>query len=329
LENYKSFESNLYTHNVLPFDEIALRLFHFQAHHNPVYATFLQHLRVDSTQIRQLPDIPFMPVSFFKQHVLKTGVWEPETLFTSSGTTGQQTSRHYVRDLAFYLQHARRCFEHFFGPLTQYHFMALLPSYLERNNSSLIAMMDYFIRESQSPESGFYLYEHDKLLKDIARIRKDGTRKIILWGVSFALLDLAERGPLDLSDCLIFETGGMKGRRKEITRQELHQVLKDRLNATQIHSEYGMTELFSQAYSHGERFATPPWMRILIHEIGDPFNRGLVGKTGGINIIDLANFSTIAFLETEDSGRILEDGTLEIMGRLDNSDVRGCNLLVE
>lgn len=308
---------------------MALGLFRYQADHNPVYASFLRFLRIDPRDVNDVNAIPFMPVSFFKSQILRSGKWTPETQFTSSGTTGASTSTHYVRNLAFYRDHARRCFQYAFGGLGQFHFLALLPSYLERTHSSLITMIDYFIQASGSPASGFYLYNHEKLIQDIHALRRQHDRRIIIWGVSFALLDFAEKYSLDLSDCIIIETGGMKGRRKEITRQEMHATLHRQFNATRIHSEYGMTELFSQAYSAGSLFSTPPWMRVLIREIGDPFNKGLMGQTGGINIIDLANFDTVAFIETEDSGKMLPDGSFEILGRLDNSDIRGCNLLVE
>jgi len=206
--------------------------------------------------------------------------------------------------------------------------MALLPSYLEREGSSLIAMMDYFIRESASPFSNFYLNNTDQLLGDLECLRTDN-RKTILWGVSFALLDLIEKYELDLSHCLVFETGGMKGRRKEIIRAELHATLMERLNVTKIYSEYGMTELFSQAYtSGGQQFSCPPWMKVVARDVTDPFTLGLLGETSGINVIDLANWHTISFIETEDLGKVYADGSFEILGRLDNSDVRGCNLMM-
>jgi hypothetical protein len=270
-----------------------------------------------------------MPISFFKNHVIKTGNWDAENYFTSSGTTGSLTSTHYIADLNFYLAHAEACFTRFFGPLTNYHFLALMPSYLERGNSSLIAMIDSFIKKSQSEFSGFYLYEHDKLIEDIKHLQMEGSRKIVLWGVSFALLDLAEGYEPDLSGCLVFETGGMKGRRAEITRNQLHEQLKTGFNVDKIYSEYGMTELLSQAYTlGGDLFYPPPSMKIVIRDILDPFEKGLIGRVGGINVIDFANIHSIAFIETEDSGKIGEDGSFEVLGRLDNTDVRGCNLLV-
>jgi len=306
-----------------------LELFRFQANNNPVYKAFISHLSsIDPNQVKTLEDIPFLPISFFKTQAVQTGIWSPQTTFTSSGTTGSVTSRHAVRDLDFYLRNARHGFESFFGPLTDYHFLALLPSYLERQGSSLIAMMDYFIRESDSPWSAFYLHDQDKLLRDLQALRGD-PRKVILWGVSFALLDLAERHAQDLRPFMIFETGGMKGRKKEMTRQELHGLLMDAFQVDAIYSEYGMTELLSQGYTQGgTAFRGAPTVRVVGRDLTDPLRKGLLDETCGINVIDLANINTIAFIETEDIGRVFANGTFEILGRMDNSDVRGCNLLV-
>jgi phenylacetate-coenzyme A ligase PaaK-like adenylate-forming protein len=329
LDTFKSFESTLYSVNDQTFAHIALEVFRFQAINNPVYRAFIQNLSVDPAAVKRVEDIPFLPISFFKTHALQSGQWQPEVTFTSSGTTGATTSKHAVADLSFYQQHSQRCFEYFFGPLTDYHFLALLPSYLERQGSSLIAMMDHFIRNSNSGYSSYYLFQIDKLLDDLARLKTDTSRKVILWGVSFALLDLAEKFEIDLSHCLIFETGGMKGRRKEITRAELHATLTDRLKASHIYSEYGMTELLSQAYTQGEfQFKCPPWMKIIGRDITDPLSKGLLRETAGINVIDLANIQTVSFIETEDLGKIYPDGTFEVLGRMDNSDVRGCNLMI-
>ena len=269
-----------------------------------------------------------MPISFFKNHAIKTGEWIEQVCYTSSGTTGQLTSKHMLPDAAFYLKNAERCFSHFFGAIEDYHFLAYLPSYLERTGSSLIAMMDYFIKKSMSAYSGFYLYNETKLLDDLEALRSS-PKKTILWGVSFALLALAEKHTLDLSHCLIFETGGMKGRRKEITRQELHEKLARRFNVPVIYSEYGMTELFSQAYSSGSTFKCSPTMKVLARDITDPFLVGLYGETGALNVIDLANIHSIAFIETEDIGKVYQNGAFEVLGRVDNSDARGCNLLLE
>ncbi|MGC3948712.1 MAG: acyl transferase [Chryseolinea sp.] len=303
-----------------------MRLFRFQAQYNPVYKAFVQNLRTDVASIATVEQIPFMPISFFKDHTIKTGEWISEVVFTSSGTTGAATSRHHVASLDFYLRNAKRTFEYFFGSLTNYHFLALLPSYLERQGSSLIAMMDYFISESQSGRSGFYLYDVDKLMRDLKEIHD--SRTVVLWGVSFALLDLAENHPGRLG-AMLFETGGMKGRRRELTREELHQTLTRAFDVNIIHSEYGMTELLSQAYTRGgSRFNSPPWMRIIGRDITDPLTKGLLNETAGINVVDLANLHSVAFIETQDLGKVFDDGSFEILGRMDNSDVRGCNLLV-
>lgn len=329
MDNNKSFESILYTVNEADFENIALELFQFQARNNPVYKSYLRYLSVKLEEIDELEKIPFLPISFFKSQTIQTGVWEPETTFRSSTTTGATPSLHYVKDLRFYQQHSKYCFEHFFGPVTNYHFFALLPSYLERSDSSLIAMMNYFVGESKSSCSGFYLSDLNKLLADIDLARKD-SRKIIVWGVSFALLELAEKFAPDLSDCLIFETGGMKGRREEITREQLHEILKKVFKVSAIYSEYGMTELFSQAYATGGlTFNSPPWMKIFIREVGDPLLHIGDDKPGAIDIIDLANVHTAAFIGTDDLGVRNQDGKFEVRGRLDNSDIRGCNLLVE
>jgi hypothetical protein len=329
LDTFESFRSVLYQVNDQSFENIALQLYRIQASENPIYKAFVNNLGFSDKQPTNLREIPFMPISFFKNHIVKTGAWPAETEFTTSGTTGQTTGRHQVYDLGFYLQHAERCFNHFFGKLTDYHFLALLPSYLERENSSLVAMIDHFIKQSKSSYSGFYLHNTEQLLQDLKALRND-SRKCILWGVTFALLDLAETERPDLSHCLIFETGGMKGRRKEITRNELHTILRNGLGVQNIYSEYGMTELLSQSYTKGqERFYCPPWMKIIGREITDPLQKGLLDETSGINVIDLANWHSIAFIETEDLGKVYPNGSFEVMGRIDNSDIRGCNLLVE
>ncbi len=320
----------MYTVNEGNMDDIALRLFRYQADHNPVYASYISYLGTNIQAVKEVNEIPFLPISFFKNHAIKTGDWQDDTFFTSSGTTGKSVSTHHIADLNFYLQHAERCFTRFFGSLAEYHFLALMPSYLERQNSSLVGMIGSFIQKSNSDYSGFYLDDYERLLKDIERLKRKGNKKIILWGVSFALLDLAEKYQPDLSDCLVFETGGMKGRRKEITRQELHSQLKKYFNITNVYSEYGMTELLSQAYTKGgDIFYPPPAMKVVIRESVDPFEKGQIERTGGLNVIDLANFHSIAFIETEDAGKVYADGSFEVMGRLDNTDVRGCNLMVE
>ncbi len=329
MNTFKSFETQLYKVNDKSFEDIALSVFRFQAANNPVYGSYISNLRLNVDKIHTVSDIPFLPISFFKTKAIKTGEWASETIFGSSGTTGSATSAHHVADLQFYLRHAVRCFEYFFGSIRDYHFLALLPSYLERTNSSLVAMIDHFIKQSESAHSGFYLHDTEKLLWDLQQL-KTGKKKVILWGVSFALLDLAEKQRPDLGHCIVFETGGMKGRRREITRDELHESLRDGLNARHIYSEYGMTEMLSQCYSKGEaQFYCPPWVRVIGRDTSDPFQKGLQNQTCGINVVDLANWHSISFIETEDIGKSFENGTFEVLGRLDNSEIRGCNLMVE
>lgn len=328
MDTFKSFESQLYDINDLTFQNIALSQFRYQASNNPLYQRYINSLKIDVNSIHRLNEIPYLPISLFKKHLIQTGSWAAETEFMSSGTTGSIPSRHLIRDIQFYLHHSRRCFEFFFGDVADYHFLALLPSYLERGNSSLVAMMRYFIEASQSAYSGFYLDDYDKLLRTLNLLKSDN-RKTILWGVSFALLELAEKYNPELGHCIVFETGGMKGRRKELTRAELHQILKASFHVREIYSEYGMTELLSQCYSQGNgKFYCPPFIKVLVRDIMDPFHVG-IGSLGGLNIIDLANFSTISFIETEDLGRIGTDGSFEVVGRIDNSEIRGCNLLTE
>lgn len=330
MEITKSFGSKLYTLNESGFEDIALEIFRFQAQENPIYKAWLNNLNVKWREVSAVDEIPFLPISFFKSLPLKSGNWPDVTVFKSSTTTGGVPSVHHVQNVDFYRAHALRCFEYFFGSVSDYHFFALLPSYLEQGHSSLVAMMDHFIRQSKSSFSDFYRNDTSRLLEDIEEARREGKRKIIVWGVTYALLDLAEAHNPNLSDCLVFETGGMKGRRKEMTRSELHEALKRSFKVDKIYSEYGMTELFSQAYTAGGSvFHCPPWMRVVIREIGDPFGRLGANKSGGINVIDLANFSTISFIETEDAGLLLANGGFEVSGRLDNSDFRGCNLMVE
>ena len=325
----KSFEQVLYTVNDSTFDNIALRIFYKQAKENKVYRDFIGFLGIEPTSIDRVDKIPFLPISFFKSHDVVTGNQGiPEIIFTSSGTSGSFSSRHIVPQLSFYLSNAKRNFEFFFGSLTEYHILALLPSYLERDGSSLISMVNYFMAESQSSGSGFYLNNYEELLRQIKKVKDDG-RKVLLLGVSFALLELAERFEVDLSQCIIMDTGGMKGKRKELTREELHEFLQNKFHVDVIHSEYGMTELMSQAYSAGGGlYSLPPWMKAVARDLNDPFKMEPIGKTGGINVIDLANLHSCAFIETQDLGKIHQNGRFEILGRFDNSDIRGCNLLV-
>ncbi len=310
------------------FEPLALDIFRYQAAFNPLYGRYLELLGVTPGRVGRLTDIPFLPIQFFKRYAIKTGYWREETIFSSSGTTGAATSRHFVRRLQNYLDNTRRGFRHFYGDPEQYCMLALLPSYLERAGSSLISMAEHFIERSPFPQSGFFLYNTQELLRIIEDCQKKHI-PVLLLGVSFALLDLAEGGPFDFSGAIVMETGGMKGRRRELTRRELHSVLTGAFSVEHIHSEYGMTELFSQAYSQGEgRYRPAPTMRVLTREITDPLTPQVAGRTGGINIIDLANLDTVSFIATDDLGKVYEEGDFEILGRLDASDIRGCNLLL-
>jgi hypothetical protein len=286
-------------------------------------------LKVRADKIQRISEIPFLPISFFKSHTLQSGSWLPETEFSSSATTGQIPSRHLVRSLDFYLENTRHGFARFYGNPADWCILALLPSYLERTGSSLVAMADDWINRSKYPQSGFFLHDFEALA---ARIRFCQAQNIptLLLGVSFALLDFAADYPMNLQGLTVMETGGMKGRRREITRAELHETLKIAFNLEQIHSEYGMTELLSQAYlSQGERFYPAPTMQVHTAEINDPFAWVPFGRPGVLNIIDLANVDTLSFIATEDLGRVYADGSFEVIGRLDVAERRGCNLMVE
>jgi phenylacetate-coenzyme A ligase PaaK-like adenylate-forming protein len=310
------------------FEQKALDVFRYQAENNKVYKEYLQLLHTNISDVKTVEQIPFLPIEFFKSRTVVSSEMEAKAIFTSSGTTGKFTSRHYVPDLSIYENSFKKGFELYYGPIQDYCVLALLPSYLEREGSSLIYMMEHLIKDSGHSKSGFYLHNHEELVATLKEL-KQTNQKVLLLGVSFALLDLAEEYQLNLEDVIVMETGGMKGRRKEITREELHAFLCERLGTKQIHSEYGMTELLSQAYSKGNSlFQTPPWMKILIRDTYDPFSYEKQGRTGGVNVIDLANIHSCAFIETKDLGRIHPDGSFEILGRFDHSDIRGCNLLV-
>ncbi len=319
------------------FDSIALEVFRFQAEYNRVYADYLRYLRCSPDQVTALHEIPFLPVSFFKRHQVITGSeMQFERVFESSGTTGSETSRHYVGDTDLYEQLSVRIFERSYGPLSGFHILALLPSYLERSNSSLVYMVQHFMKLSGSQFSGFYLDDFEALNRKLAEIRQvaDG-RKVLLVGVTFALLDWADnfeksnQPAAGLPDIIVMETGGMKGRRREMLRQEVHSLLREKLGIAAVHSEYGMTEMVSQAYAQKNGiFRYSDSLKVLIRDITDPFTIRTDGQTGGINIVDLGNLGSCSFIETSDIGRSdAGSGTFEILGRLDNSDIRGCNLL--
>ena len=310
------------------FQNVALEVFRYQAQENEVYKNFLNFLNVDYSTVKHTNEIPFLPIQFFKKFELISGNREVEKIFTSSGTTGMATKKQLVTGLSLYHYSLEKCFEQFYGPLSDYTIFALLPSYLERTGSSLIDMVEYWIEKSGSDKSGFYLYNHDELYENLIAHEKTG-KKAILIGVSFALLDFVENYKMNLQHTIVMETGGMKGRKKEITREELHSILKNGFGTNEIHSEYGMTELLSQGYSRGDlTFKSPNWMRILIRETEDPFQYVEEGKTGGVNVIDLANYNSISFIATDDLGKKITHNQFEILGRFDHSDVRGCNLMV-
>ena len=306
----------------------ALRIFKFQYTNNSVYQSFCKLLNVDPDAVLTLEQIPFLPIEFFKSKEVLSTTTLPEITFTSSGTTGSETSKHFVTDLSIYEQSYLKAFNHFYGDISDYCVLALLPSYLERTGSSLIYMVEDLIKKSNHPKSGFFLNEYEQLQELILELQETNT-KILIIGVSFALLEFTEQYQLSLKDAVIMETGGMKGRRKEIVRLELHQLLSQGFGVQQIHSEYGMTELLSQAYSKGKgAFDCPNWMKILVRDTEDPLTYLNTGKSGGINVIDLANINSCSFIATQDLGKMNQDGTFEIIGRFDNSDIRGCNLMV-
>jgi phenylacetate-coenzyme A ligase PaaK-like adenylate-forming protein len=308
----------------------ALEIFNYQYDNNNIYHDFINSLGNDRSKIKTLYDIPFLPVEFFRNHKVITGDLPVEKIFESSGTTGSAPGKHFVIDLSLYEDSFLRSFIQFYGKPEEYLVAALLQSYTEREGSSLVYMVDNLIQRSMNPHSGFYKNNIEDIVPAIKKAKEE-KQKILLIGVSFALLDMAENKPPDLSGVIVMETGGMKGRRKELTRSELHSILKEKFNAFSIHSEYGMTELLSQAYSKGDGiFYCPPWMKIIIRDPLDPLTLyNEPGRTGGINIIDLANINSCSFIATGDLGKIHEDGGFEVLGRFDNSDIRGCNLLVE
>ena len=310
------------------FTEKALELFKFQFEENPVYRSFCDLLYKHPSDIQKLEDIPFLPIEFFKTHKVLSTKKEIQQTFTSSGTSGSVVSQHHVANLNLYKVSFQKGFAEFYGNIKDYTILALLPSYFEREGSSLIYMVEDMIQESKQPKSGFYLNDLDALKQTIFELETSG-QKTLLIGVSYALLDLVEFHQFDLKHTIIMETGGMKGRRKELIKSELHAILKKGFGVDKIHSEYGMTELLSQAYSKGDGlFSTPPWMKVLIRDPEDALTILGEKKSGGLNIIDLANINSCAFIATQDLGKIHENGTFEVLGRFDQSDIRGCNLMV-
>ena len=312
------------------FNDLAFEVFGYQYKYNAFYRQYCSLLGKEFSKVSTINDIPFLPIQFFKNQTIKTGTWTTtETVFTSSGTTGAATSQHFVRDLAFYKDISILGFEEQYGRIMDYCILGLLPSYLERTGSSLITMVEEFIKLSKYSESGFFLHSHTKLA-EILRGCRDRQTPTILIGVTFALLDFIEQHAIDFPNLIVMETGGMKGRRREMIRAELHDVLRKGFNCTHIHSEYGMTELFSQGYSKQNGIFEPtPTMRAVTREINDPLSITTQnGQLGVINVVDLGNLDTCSFIATDDLGRVFADGQFEVLGRLDNSDIRGCNLLV-
>lgn len=316
--------------NESEFEKLALEIFNYQAKTNPVYGSYISALGINASEITDVKKIPFLPIEFFRTHqVVCEDASEYETRFTSSGTTGSVQSSHYVKSVSVYEQSFLNGFQLFYGDIKDYCIVALLPSYLERQGSSLVYMFDKLIALTNNSSSGFYLNEYDKLIATLEKL-KQNKQKTLLLGVTYALLDLAETGLKLTDNIIVMETGGMKGKRREMVKEELYEMLKQKLGTASIHSEYGMTELLSQAYSSGDgKFICPPWMKVLIREVNDPFSYMSNGKSGGVNVIDLSNIYSCSFIETKDLGKLNQDGSFEITGRFDNSDLRGCNLMIQ
>ncbi|MBL4747091.1 MAG: acyl transferase [Flavobacteriaceae bacterium] len=315
--------------DAMDFEREALEIFDYQSTQNEVYAQFLNYLKVDVSRVKKVKDIPFLPIQFFKSHTVLSSKSPVVQTFLSSGTTGMTPSKHHVTNLAIYEQSFKTCFDQFYGSVSDFTILALLPSYLERDGSSLIYMVDALIKDSKNKDSGFYLDDYDLISQKLQELNNRG-EKVLLIGVTYALLDLIEREKFSLKNTIVMETGGMKGRRKEMIRTELHQLLTSGFGVDFIHSEYGMTEMLSQAYSYGEGlFKCPNWMKVMIRDTEDPMSYLPRGRSGGINVIDLANIESCSFIATQDLGKLHTENTFEILGRFDHSDIRGCNLLVQ
>lgn len=318
------------------FGQLALDIFHFQYEANPIYNSYVNALGKTLSAVDAIEKIPFLPISFFKTDEIKTGKFNGDVIFKSSGTTQTINSQHHVKDVSIYIQSFTTAFEKIYGELKDWCILGLLPSYLEKGDSSLVYMVESFIKQSQHAQSGFYLYDLDKLKETLLSL-ETSNQKTLLIGVTYALLDFAEKFTTELKNTIIMETGGMKGRREELTRMEVHELLRKAFGNTEIHSEYGMTELLSQAYAKKEgRFQCPPWMRVLIRDDEDPLtvhsSQSAVGNknemlAGAINIIDLANLYSCSFIATDDVGKLYADKSFEVLGRMDGSDLRGCSLL--
>jgi hypothetical protein len=329
MHNIAKFSNEIFATSANTFTNKAINLFRWQAENNLVYKKFLQYLNISHADVADINDIPFLPVELFKSHKIISGDTHSDFYFESSGTTSESRSRHYIADLQLYDSAIIKCFGLFYGDVQQYCFLALLPSYLERKNASLVYMCNRLMQASGNKQSGFFLNDFKTLSNTlIQNERKE--KKTILIGVSFALRDFAGQFPMQLRNTIVIETGGMKGRRTELVRKALHEILKSAFGVNTIHSEYGMAELLSQAYAKNNgRFYAPPWMKIIIREAEDPLTILQAGRTGCINIIDLANIYSCSFIATQDLGKLNDDDSFEVMGRYDNSDIRGCNLMVE
>ena len=328
MDSLEILKNKVLTANASSFSAIAMDIFRYQFKNNPVYQKYIESLGIKYSSIQSFDDIPFLPIEFFKTHDIKSGQWKEQAQFLSSGTTSSTRSCHFIEDIEFYHFLCRQTFNLFFPSLNEEPLYALLPSYQEQGNSGLISMIDFFMSKKKNNQSGYFLNDF-KSLETILKQQLSQGKKPILFGVSYALLEFGQHVKSSLSGVTILETGGMKGRGPEYTREELHQILKTTFNVDMIHSEYGMTELMSQAYSLKDgKFSTPTSMKIVIRDINDPFARLGFGKLGGINVVDLANIHSCSFIETQDLGKLNNDGTFEVSGRIDNSDIRGCNLLV-
>ncbi|OEK01746.1 acyl transferase [Roseivirga sp. 4D4] len=328
MPDINSLSERIISVNSLTFDELALEVFRLQFQHNPVYQSYAQALGRKLDDVNNINDIPFLPIEFFKTKNVKTGEWNTERVFESSGTTQSQTSKHHVFNEAFYLQSCLSGFEEMYGPVEDFTVLALLPSYLERANSGLISMVNHFITKSGKPKSGFFLNDI-KALRDTLTSLQGSGEKVLLIGVTFGLLDFCETYEVNFPELIVMETGGMKGRREEMVREDVHEVLKTSFGVSTIHSEYGMTELFSQAYSQKKGIFRPSrTMKVIARDLNDPLTYPFAGRNGGLNIVDLANFKTCSFIETKDMGVVYQDGSFEVKGRIDNAELRGCNLMV-
>ncbi|MCF3109333.1 acyl transferase [Niabella sp. CC-SYL272] len=323
----ETLKESLFSVDPAGFEALAKEVFLFQYQHNEIYRSYVNAIGCSVPSVSRLQDIPFLPIRFFKTHAVTATSFEPELYFESSGTTGTVNSRHLVKEAALYTRSFTRAFELFYGPAADFCILGLLPSYLERGHSSLVFMVDRLIRDSKHPQSGFYLHDFESLAQTLQQLEEQG-QKTLLIGVTYALLDFAEQFPRALQHTIVMETGGMKGRRRELIRAEVHDRLNQHLGTTAIHSEYGMTELLSQAYSKGAGiFDTPAWMRMALREEEDPLSVITGPGRGVLNVIDLANIYSCSFIATDDLGIVHANGTFEVLGRRDNSDIRGCSLL--